>query len=164
MKKILLFKPKFFIILIFLIIIKLLNRKKIYFKGVAICVIAKNENLYINEFVDYYKNLGISKIYLYDNNDISGENFSFILKNDIESNFVEIINARGKKKFQVDAYNDCYRNHRNDYSWFLIIDVDEYLYIKNNVSLFNYLNDIKFKNCNNIHINHKMYGDSDLLY
>ena len=168
MQKKLLFKSKFckiyILIIIFLINIKFLNKKKIYFKGVAICVIAKNENLYINEFVDYYKKLGISKIYLYDNNDISGENFSFILKNDIESNFVEIINARGKKKFQVDAYNDCYRNHRNDYSWFLIIDVDEYLYIKNNVSLFNYLNDIKFKNCNNIHINHKMYGDSDLLY
>ena len=33
-------------------------------KDVALCVIAKNENLYIKEFVEYYKNLGIKKIYL----------------------------------------------------------------------------------------------------
>lgn len=45
----------------------------------------------------------------------------------------------------------------------MIIDVDEYLYIKNKISLFEFLNDIKFRNCDNILINHKMYGDSDLL-
>lgn len=157
--------------LIFLIlyILTLLNEKylknnfKNSFKGIAICAIAKNENLYINEFINYYKNLGINKVYLYDNNDIFGENFTFILKDDIKSNFVEVINIRGKTEYQIKAYNECYRNHIDDYSWFLIVDVDEYLYIKNNVSLYNYLNNPKFKKCNNIHINHKMYGDSDLL-
>ena len=133
------------------------------YKGTAICVIAKNENLYIKDFVNYYKDLGIKKIFLYDNNDILGENFQEILKDDIQTNFVEIINIRGKKRIQIKAYNDCYQKNLNDFSWFLIIDVDEYLFIKNNISLFQFLNDKKFKNCDNIHINHKMYGDSDLL-
>ena len=33
-------------------------------KDIVLCVIAKNENLYIKEFIEYYKNLGIKKIYL----------------------------------------------------------------------------------------------------
>ena len=44
------------------------------------CVIAKLENLYIKEFIDYYKNIKIKKIFLYDNNDIFGENFNKLLK------------------------------------------------------------------------------------
>ena len=38
----------------------------------ALCAIAKNENLYIREWVEHYKNIGVSKIFLYDNNDING--------------------------------------------------------------------------------------------
>ena len=149
---------------ILLLIIFLKPYIKTSYKGTAICVIAKDENLYIKDFINYYKNLGIKKIFLYDNNEILGENFQEVLKNDIQTNFVEIINVRGKTKIQVKAYNDCYQKNINDFSWFLIIDVDEYLYIKNNISLYQFLNDIKFKNCDNIHINHKMYGDSDLLH
>jgi DNA gyrase/topoisomerase IV subunit B len=47
----------------------------------------KNHNLdiimtwSIEEFVYYYKNLNINKIFLYDNNDINGEHFEGILSN-----------------------------------------------------------------------------------
>ena len=114
---------------ILLLIIFLKSYIKTSYKGTAICVIAKNENLYIKDFVNYYKNLGIKKIFLYDNNEILGENFQEVLKNDIHTNFVEIINVRGKTKIQVKAYNDCYQKNINDFSWFLIIDVDEYFFI-----------------------------------
>ena len=41
----------------------------------ALCAIAKNENLYIREWVEYYMKLGFSNIILYDNNNINGERF-----------------------------------------------------------------------------------------
>ena len=51
---------------------------------ICLCVIAKNENKYLREFVEYYKTIGYNKIFLYDNNDIFGEKFEevklFILK------------------------------------------------------------------------------------
>ena len=47
--------------------------------NIAICSIGKQENLYIEEFVEYYKNLGFKKIFLYDNNELGGENFSEVL-------------------------------------------------------------------------------------
>jgi ABC-type branched-subunit amino acid transport system substrate-binding protein len=46
---------------------------------VALCAIAKNENLYIREWVNWYKKLGVSKIFLYDNNDIDGEHFEDVI-------------------------------------------------------------------------------------
>ena len=145
------------------IYIKFKNYFKRY-KGVALCVIAKKENLYIKEFVEHYKNLGIKKIYLYDNNDIDGEDFNIILKEYISSNFIEIKNVRGKLEYQIIAYNNCYKCYYRKYSWFLTLDVDEFLFINKNKSLYDFLTNKTFDKCNSIYINYKEYGDSDLLY
>jgi len=155
---------KLLIIFLFLIFFIVFNFKKhLNNKDIALCVIAKNENLYIKEFVEYYKNLGIKKIYLYDNNDINGENFFTILNSYISSEYIKIKNIRGKSEIQLLAYNDCYQRYLNEYSWFIFLDVDEFLYIKNNKTLSNFLSDDRFSNCNTIFINYNEYGDSDLL-
>ena len=36
---------------------------------VGLCVIGKKENKYAKEYVDYYKSIGFSHIFIYDNND-----------------------------------------------------------------------------------------------
>jgi len=155
---------KLLILFLFLIFIEVLTFKKnLKTKDVALCVIAKNENLYIKEFVEYYKNLKIKKIYLYDNNDINGENFNTILYSYISSEFIKIKNIRGKSEIQLFAYNDCYQRYLNEYSWFIFLDVDEFLFIKNNKTISNFLSDDRFSNCNTIFINYNEYGDSDLL-
>ena len=60
--------------LIFIILIS--NLKKI---KICICTIAKNENRYIKEYVEYYKKYGVDKIYLYDNNNPNGERFEEVI-------------------------------------------------------------------------------------
>ena len=102
-------------------------------------------------------------IIIYDNNDINGENFNIILNIYLNSEFVKIKNIRGKSEIQTLAYNHCYQTNLNKYSWFLFLDVDEYLFIKNNRILLNFLSDDRFLNCNSIFINYNEYGDSDLL-
>ena len=42
----------------------------------AICAIAKNENLYLKEWVEYHKNIGINKIFIYDNNGLTSEKYN----------------------------------------------------------------------------------------
>ena len=59
-------------------------------KGILICSIVKKENLYIREYVDYYYWLGIDKIIFYDNNDINGERFEYILENYIRNRYIDI--------------------------------------------------------------------------
>ena len=95
------------ILIMFLIIIcfNFFNENKTV---TAICLIAKKENRYIKEFINYYQKLKINKIFLYDNNDLNGEHFEDILSKYINYNFVEIVNYRGKYKPQIQAYNHCY--------------------------------------------------------
>ena len=50
------------------------------------------------------------------------------------------------------AFDDCYRTNNKNYDWFIILDMDEFLYIKNN-TLENYLSDDIFNKCDIIRIN-----------
>ena len=53
-------------------------------KGILLSTIAKNENLYIREFVEYYRKLNFTKIIIFDNNDINGETFDYIINDYIK--------------------------------------------------------------------------------
>ena len=140
---------------------------------IALCAIAKNENLYIREWVEWYKNLGISKIFLYDNNDIDGERFEEVINDYIESGFVEIKNWRGiVKSVKSDkdgqstqglVYSNCYYNNYKKYDWICFFDIDEYLeiYYKYN-NLNDFLND--FNNYDGVKVQWKMYGDNGYIY
>ena len=69
-------------------------------KGVCICSIGKNENLYVKEFIDYYLLSGVKKIIIYDNNDIDGENIKDIIKEHY-SKRVNVIDVRGMTSIQI---------------------------------------------------------------
>jgi hypothetical protein len=98
-------------------------------KGVAVCVIGKKENKYAKDFVSHYKSLGVTKIYLYDNNPTDGELFDEVIGSDIKSGLVEVIDWRGKDFVQMKAYEDCYTRHGDEHEWMCFFDFDEYLRI-----------------------------------
>ena len=98
---------------------------------VALCAIAKQENLYIREWVEWYKRLGVDTIFLYDNNDPDGERFEDVIEDYIRCGFVRIIDYRGRKICQLDAYNDCYKRNSPRYDWIAFFDIDEFLRIDN---------------------------------
>ena len=140
-------------------------RKRKFEKGVALCSIIKSENLYIKEFTEYYKQLGVKTIFLYDNNDDNkDEKYSNILHSYLKCGFVKIINVRGMKGFQLKAYDDCITKNKNKYDWLFFFDADEYLYIKSNQTLQSFLLEPRYKHCQTIKINWLCYGDSGFLY
>lgn len=96
---------------------------------VAVCAIAKQENNYIREWVEHYKNIGFDHVYLYDNNDPKGEVFSAVIGDYINNGYVTIINFRGRKIVQKEAYNDCYSRFGTGYDWIAFLDIDEFLTI-----------------------------------
>ena len=49
---------------------------------VSLCAIAKCENLYIKEWVDYHLKLDFDHIYIYDNNEVDGERISDVIKDE----------------------------------------------------------------------------------
>ena len=130
---------------------------------VALCAIAKMENNYIREWIEWYKNLGVDHIFLYDNNDIDGEKFEDIVQDYIDSEFVEIINFRGvEHPCQKEAYNDCYNKHKQEYDWFIFLDIDELLNLYGK-SLKDFLNQEKFSKYQGIRIWWKLFDDNGLV-
>lgn len=74
-----------------------------------VCCIAKDENLYIREWVEHYKNIGFTNVVIYDNNDEDDEQFDEVIEDYIKSGFAIIENFRGEKDCQqLRAYQNCY--------------------------------------------------------
>jgi hypothetical protein len=110
----------------FLIFInKLLNRAtKDYKYTVSLCGIFKNEGKYLDEWIQYHLVVGIDHFYLYNNN--SDDNYLEILQPYIEKGIVDLIEWPFEHS-QMDAYEDCYKKHKDDTNWITFIDVDEFI-------------------------------------
>ena len=163
-------KKKFYLLLFLFILyfsiffnkIKIINKKE---TKICICTLAKQENLYVREYLEHYKKYGVNKIYLYDNNDINGEKFEDVISDYIKSGFVEIPNWRGRKRIQLKILNECYRNHKDEYDWIMFSEIDEFIHLYNNYTkVSTFLNEPKFNNCEVVHLNLVCHSDNDQLY
>jgi hypothetical protein len=130
---------------------------------VYLTVIAKNEYPYIKEFINHHINIGIDKIFLYDNNDIDGENYYSLLHDEIKKGYVEIIDVRGQKKIQLSVYKESYRKYNNDNGWMLFLDVDEFFILNEYKDIHDLLSQSYFNDYNQILFNWLTMGDSDRI-
>ena len=154
-----------FIFLIYLIfIINYFSNDKSLVIKICICTCGKNENKYAREFVQYYLQYGVDKIFIYDNNDDSDESFADVLFDYIKSGFVEIINFRNKTKIQLKAFNHCYQLNKNNYDWFIYYDMDEFIHLHDFKNIKEYLLSRKFNKCNIIYLNHVIHTDNNQIY
>ena len=133
---------------------------------VCICTLGKDENRYIREFVELYKNYSVDKIYLYDNNDIDGERFDDVISEFIENGFVEVIDWRGVKGTSTyyGIMNSCYQTYHNKYDWLIFYELDEFLYLKNYQNIKSYLFQNRFNGCQSIQLNWVHMSDNNLIY
>lgn len=90
----------------------------------ATMAISKNEGLYIQEWIEYHRLVGITKIYLYDND--STDNTRQLLQPYIDQGLVEYKLMPGIGR-QLDAYNDAIVRHKHDCRYMAFIDLDEYI-------------------------------------
>ena len=137
------------------------NEKNI---NICICTIGKKENKYIREFVEYYVNYGVDKIFLYDNNDKEGERFEDVLNDFIKNKFVEILNWRGRKREQLNVFKHCYNNNFKKFDWLLFYDLDEYIYLRNYTNIKDFLKEKKFNDCQIIYLNWIIHTDNNLIH
>jgi hypothetical protein len=131
---------------------------------VCLCTPCKNENRYIREFVEYYKNYGIDKIFLYDNNDKNGEKLEEVIGDYVNDRLVEILNWRGEIRPVFRIMNDCYQKNYKTYNWLVFFEVDEYIHLRNYSNIKEYLNLDSFKNCQKIHLNWVHHTDNNLIH
>lgn len=130
---------------------------------VALCAIAKCENLYINEWAEYHLNLGFDHIYVYDNNEIDGEKISDVLSDDR----ITVLNYRGRHQSscetQVKAYNECYNGYGRTHDWIMFIDIDEFLTLEKFGNIKDFLSQRCFADAKAVRFHWKCYSDSGKL-
>ena len=160
-----------FIMILFLIIItkiklfEVIKKERLLNLKVCICTLGKHENKYIAEFVEHYKNYGVDKIYLYDNNDINGEKFEDVISEYVDNNFVEIINWRGVKGTSTyyRIMDSCYQTHHDEYDWLIFYELDEFIYLNNYQNIKFFLSNKIFDKCESIQLNWVHMSDNNYL-
>lgn len=137
---------------------------------IALCCIVKLENRYIRNFVEYYKGMGVSKVYMYDHNAPDEDDLHDVIGDLIDQGFVELIPWQHHKVTigVYEAFEDCARNHYNDYDYIIFLDADEFVYLNTiyHKSLPQYLakNDEVFRKYMGIALNWVTFDDNDQLY
>ena len=88
---------------------------------IGVCIRAKDE-IIINDWINYYIQLGFDRIIIYDN----------MSKHPIQNNNnkVIIITDTFEGSNQPVVYQECINNNK-DLDWLLLCDADEFIYIKN---------------------------------
>ncbi len=96
---------------------------------VAICAIIRDENLYLEEWLNHYRKLGVDYFFIYDN-DSSIPVSNFLFENQIASQDIQVIKwSDHERSSQQRAYLACCQaNQSFDYIGFF--DLDEFYYSK----------------------------------
>ena len=145
------------------------NNNTIYFEYYAcFCGMAKQENIYAKELIEYYINLGVEKFIFGDNNLPNTEKLSDILQDYISNGIVDIIEIFDSTIGQSEFQQSIYEKYKTKCGWFLYFDFDEYLeiFFKKNrkMKLQQFLSNQIFSKCESISFNWLIYTDNDLIF
>jgi Tfp pilus assembly protein PilF len=104
----------------------------------SLCLICKDENDYLPEWLDYHILMGVDRFYIYDNE--SQISLRQSLREYIERGWVMVVEIQGKA-VQLHAYDHCLRTFGANTFWLGFIDTDEFLVPKTGQDLKELLKD-----------------------
>ena len=104
----------------------------------SLCLLCKDENDYLPEWLDYHILMGVDRFYIYDNE--SQISLRESLKYYIERGWVVVIDIPGKA-VQLYAYDHCLHTFGPNTFWMGFIDTDEFLVPKTTLNLKELLKD-----------------------
>ena len=134
--------------------------------NIWICAVAKMEELYIREWIEWNKKIGVDHIVIGDNNDSDyNKPLCPIIQDYINDGYVEVINKNDVLHVQQPFYNEVYKNINTKCDWIGFIDIDEFIELpayNNNIHLF--LDDNKFKQSDAVILCWKIFNDNEQIY
>ena len=102
----------------------------------SLCLIVKDENSYLEEWLDYHILIGVEHFWIYDNESSTPVKTS--LGEYIEKGLVTVHTINGKG-MQLAAYDHCVQVHGQDSTWIGFIDTDEFIVPRNTTNLVEFL-------------------------
>ena len=116
---------------------------------IALVCIAKNEDNYIQEWVNYHLKLGFDKIFIYEND----------WNSNIENDKVTKIKISGVRQ-QLECYNSFIKQNIGKYDWVSFLDVDEFIVLKKHKTIKEFISN--YSEFNGVGINWVLFGDNNL--
>ena len=136
-----------------------------YKHELAICVLIQDEAPYLKEWIEYHKQLGVSHFYIFNN--LSRDNYLEVLKPYIEDGTAEVkdipVQANDFKTYydmQCKCFSDCVKDVQGICKWLSLIDIDEFLFPIQNVSLTQFLK--SYEAYGGLVVNWRMFGTSGI--
>jgi hypothetical protein len=123
----------------------------------AICAIVTDEEMYIDEWLDFHLSIGFHHIFLYDNSDESDLGHGWLSRRPRLANKVTIHHFPGEG-MQIVAYQHCLTNFMRPkgYGWVAYLDVDEFLVLKKHTNVIDFL--LEHATQGSLSLNWEMYG------
>ena len=109
-----------------------LRKKMLHKYYVSICTIFKDEALYLKEWIEYYRLIGIDHIFMYNN--FSSDNYLDVLAPYIQEDFITLIDWPVQQG-QLSAYKHCIENYSYLSNWIGFIDIDEFFVSKKHLQI-----------------------------
>jgi hypothetical protein len=131
----------------------------------VICALFRNEELYMKEWIEFHKLMGVQHFYLYDNG--STDRSLEILKPYIKSKLVDLFswpreaNTQGEylHSLQLPIYRDALEIVKRKAKWAAFIDIDEFLFPVQEADLVTLLK--KYSQYGGLVANWQMFGTSN---
>ena len=119
--------------------------------SISICLLIKDENKYLYEWIEWHNALGIEHYYIYDNG-------SYIPVKDTllelypEHLFTFVDWSGDHNHIQIDAYNHCLEHYGSESKWITFIDTDEFIHCNSG-----YLDMSKYDSYPYVRVNWKVF-------
>jgi hypothetical protein len=128
---------------------------------VAVCLLIKNETIYLDEWMDFHISLGFGPIYIYDNSFAEDYDLQFWYRRrkDIQK-YVKIIHFP-QAPAQKAAYAQCLAHDAANETYAALIDVDEFVILKKHQNIVDFMGEHCNEECGQISLNWKMMSISN---
>lgn len=110
----------------------------------SVCLIIRDENEYLEEWLDWHIGQGVQHFYIYDHG--SKEPVAEFIRafDKYTQDLITVIDFGGNHEFaQHEAYNDCLQRFGKESRWIGYIDSDEMVVVKNGKKLPEFLKDFE---------------------
>ncbi len=106
----------------------------------SLCLIIRDENEYLEEWLRWHMNIGVEHFYIYDHGSKQPvRKFVNGLGQEIAEKTTVIEWSGTHRDAQPDAYNDCINRFRGESRWIGFVDTDEQIEVKTGQTLPEYL-------------------------